>query len=342
MTLGPLMLDLEGIELDQTEKEILRHPLVGGLIYFSRNYESHEQIAALTRTVREVRKELLICVDHEGGRVQRFREEFTRLPALRKLGTHYDKNAAEAEKESTELAWLMAAELRDVDIDFSFAPVLDIDYERCEVIGDRAFHSDKQKLSALAKAYIQGLRDAGMSSVGKHYPGHGYVSEDSHLALPVDSREEKDIWDNDVYPFAQLNEAGLLDAVMPAHVIYEQVDEKPAGFSSRWIKELLRERMKFNGVVFSDDLNMAAAHVAGSFVDRANAAMVAGCDMILVCNNRNGAIEVIDRFQWMQNQQSENRLQSMRAKNTVNSSAASNKERWQRAVFLAERLMNEE
>jgi beta-N-acetylhexosaminidase len=333
------MLDLPGIELDGEDKDILRHPMVGGLIFFGRNYECHQQITDLVRCIREVRPDILICVDHEGGRVQRFREEFTRLPALQKLGQLYERNPNQAADASTEMAWLMAAELRDVGIDFSFAPVLDINYERCDVIGDRSFHQETKIITELAKAYVEGLHQAGMASVGKHFPGHGYVNEDSHLDLPVDDRSLDDIWHHDVSPFDQLNQSGLLDAVMPAHVIYEQVDSSPAGFSSIWIKELLRERMSFDGVVFSDDLNMAAAHVAGSFTDRADAAMKAGCDMILACNNRPGAIEILDNFSWEHDADSVARLNNMKAKKVVDSSAKANSDRCSAAINLAEKLI---
>ncbi|MDH5300114.1 MAG: beta-N-acetylhexosaminidase [Gammaproteobacteria bacterium] len=338
MVLGPLMLDLEGIELDHVEKEILRHPMVGGLIFFKRNFESKQQITDLVRCVREQRPEILICVDHEGGRVQRFREGFAPLPALRKLGHWFDHDQAKASAAAAEMAWLMAVELRDVGIDFSFAPVLDLDHQRCQVIGDRAFHQDKEKVTALAKAYVRGLREVGMANVGKHFPGHGYVNEDSHLELPVDRRELNDIWSNDVYPFEQLNAEGLLDAVMPAHVVYEQIDSQPAGFSPTWIRELLRGRMGFDGVVFSDDLNMAAAHVAGNFADRAEAAIQAGCDMILVCNNRKGAVEVLDKYRWTLDTTSTQRLERMRAKPMSSASSRADVRRHQNALALADHI----
>jgi len=334
--LGPLMLDLNGIELDEVEKEILRHPMVGGLIFFSRNYESKQQITDLVRCVREQNPDILICVDHEGGRVQRFRKEFAALPALRKLGQWFDVDKSKACEVAVEMAWLMAAELRDTDIDFSFAPVLDLDYQRCAVIGDRSFHQEREKVTELAKAYVKGLREMGMANVGKHFPGHGYVNEDSHLELPVDSRPLNDIWMNDIYPFDQLNQEGLLDAVMPAHVVYEQVDSQPAGFSPLWIKQLLRERLGFDGVVFSDDLNMAAAHVAGSFVDRAEVAIGAGCDMILVCNNRPGAVEVLDKFNWVKDAKSSLRLEKMRAKTLKKRGTQNDAKRYKKALELAE------
>jgi len=334
MSLGPVMIDLQGASLSAEEKEMIQHPLVGGLIFFSRNFESREQIHALTKEIKKI-KNILVCVDHEGGRVQRFREGFTRLPACGVLAKTYDQDPALALQESRALGWLMAAELIAVDIDFSFAPVLDIDYGVCDVIGDRAFHSDPDKLSALASAYVDGMIAAGMSSTGKHFPGHGAVSEDSHLELPVDNRSLSEIMNKDVRPFKVLNENNRLDAVMPAHVIYEQVDKMPAGFSSVWIKDILRKQLRFNGVVFSDDLNMAAAGMAGSFVDRANAAMSAGCDMILVCNNREGAMEVLDNFKWKSDLLSIERLEGMFAKKVTTHIDLTTSEQWQDAVEIA-------
>ncbi|MDH5547489.1 MAG: beta-N-acetylhexosaminidase [Gammaproteobacteria bacterium] len=338
MTLGPVMIDLEGTSLSAEEKEMIAHPMVGGLIFFTRNFESRQQIHQLTREIKKIRN-ILVCVDHEGGRVQRFREGFTRLPPCAVLGETYDKNPQKAMSDAHALGWLMAAELIAVQIDFSFAPVLDVDYRLCDVIGNRAFHSDPEIIGKLASSYVKGMADAGMSSTGKHFPGHGAVKEDSHLELPVDGRSLKEIMNNDVIPFRRLNESNLLDAVMPAHVIYDQIDKMPAGFSSVWIKQILREQLHFNGVVFSDDLNMAAAGMAGSFTDRAEAAMKAGCDMILVCNNRAGAIEVLEHFNWQTERLSIERLEGMFAKKITNEIDLKTSDKWQDAVAIAESYM---
>jgi len=311
--LGPLMLDLEGTRLTGEEKELLQHPAVGGLIYFTRNFESAAQISELSAEIRALRKEeILICVDHEGGRVQRFREDFTRLPACRPLGKVWDADPAKALADARQLGWIMAAELLVCGIDFSFAPVLDLDYTVSQVIGDRAFHTRQDAVIEIAAAYMQGMHQAGMMTTGKHYPGHGAVQEDSHYDLPVDKRPLEQIMETDMKPFVALAEQGLMDAVMPAHVIYQQADSQPAGFSSYWLQTIMRQQMRYDGVIFSDDLNMAAAGVAGSFSDRAKLALSAGCDMILVCNNRQGAIEVLDAAESLPvSEQSTQRLSRM-------------------------------
>lgn len=294
MTLGPLMVDLVGVELSQQEREVLQHPLVGGVILFSRNYESPEQIAALTESIRNLRDpHLLISVDHEGGRVQRFRKGFTRLPPIGALGKHYMQHPKQTLERAEVTGWLMAAELRAVGVDFSFAPVLDLDYGVSEVIGDRAFHRDPEAVTEMARAYISGMKRAWMPAVGKHFPGHGAVEVDSHLGLPVDDRYFEDMLQADMLPFRQLCNSGL-DGIMPAHIVYEQSDELPAGFSPFWIKEILRDRMGFQGVVLSDDLSMEGAAIMGDSLARAEAALSAGCDMVLVCNKPDSVIEVID------------------------------------------------
>ncbi len=296
MNLGPVILDIEGTELSAEEGELLRHPLVGGVILFSRNYHDQDQLRTLLHAIAAVRAELLTCVDQEGGRVQRFRQGFTRLPACGRLGEAYAHDARGAVDAARRLGWLMAAELREVGIDFSFAPVLDLDRGISEVIGDRAFHSDPEVVTALARAYVEGQRQAGMAAVGKHFPGHGQVAADSHTELPVDRRSLDEIENEDLRPFAGLIAAGCLAGIMPAHVIYTALDSRPAGFSRRWIGQVLRQRLGFRGVVFSDDLNMAAAAAAGDFVARATAAWEAGCNALLVCNNRPGLIQVLEGF----------------------------------------------
>lgn len=294
MTLGPLMVDVLGLELSEQERDILRHPLVGGVILFSRNYDSPEQVAALTASIRALRDpHLLIAVDHEGGRVQRFREGFTRLPPIGALGKHYMQHPQQTLERAEITGWLMAAELRAVGVDFSFAPVLDLDYGVSEIIGDRAFHRDPQAVSTMAKAYIDGMKRAYMPAVGKHFPGHGAVEVDSHLGLPVDSRHFEDMIQADILPFAQLCKQDLA-GIMPAHIVYEQSDSLPAGFSPFWIKEILRDRLGFQGAILSDDLSMEGAAIMGDSLTRAQAALSAGCDMVLVCNKPESVIQVID------------------------------------------------
>lgn len=294
MTLGPLMVDVLGLELSEQERDILRHPLVGGVILFSRNYESPEQVAALTSSIRALREpHLIISVDHEGGRVQRFRKGFTRLPPIGELGKHYMQHPQQTLEYAEKTGWLMAAELRAVGVDFSFAPVLDLDYGVSEIIGDRAFHRDPEAVASMAYAYIQGMKRAWMPAVGKHFPGHGAVEVDSHLGLPIDSRHFEDMIQADILPFSRLCKTELA-GIMPAHIVYEKSDSLPAGFSPFWIKEILRDRLGFQGAVLSDDLSMEGAAVMGNSLARAEAALDAGCDMVLVCNKPESVIEVID------------------------------------------------
>ena len=294
MPLGPLMIDVDGLELSELDKEILCHPLVGGVILFSRNYENTKQVSDLCQQIHGLRNEaLLISVDHEGGRVQRFREGFTRIPCMQKLGELYDVNQAEALQAAENVAWLMAAELHEVGVDFTFAPVLDINYGRSEVIGDRSFSGNKKTLAQLASSFQRGLQKAGMVSIGKHFPGHGAVIPDSHVEIPIDERAYEIIAEEDVYPFKQLIKEGM-DGIMPAHVIYQSVDELPAGFSPFWIQKVLRGELGFKGTIFSDDISMHGASVIGNYEQRARQALKAGCDMVLVCNNRAGAEQVVD------------------------------------------------
>lgn len=296
LPLGPVMCDVAGHALTDAERETLRHPLVGGVILFSRNYLNLEQLAALTAEIHAVRSPaLIVAVDHEGGRVQRFREGFTRLPAMRRLGELWAQDQALALQAARDTGFVLAAELLAHGVDLSFTPVLDLDYARSEVIGDRAFARDSGIVGELAYALTQGLREAGMGAVGKHFPGHGYVSADSHVALPVDERDFDSIWRDDIAPYRH-PVARLLNGVMPAHVIYEQVDPNPAGFSRYWLQHVLREQLGFDGVIFSDDLTMEGATVAGDIVARADAALGAGCDMVLVCNRPDLTTELLARW----------------------------------------------
>jgi beta-N-acetylhexosaminidase len=288
------MLDLAGTELGAEEREILLHPAVGGVILFSRNFEGPEQVAALTGAVHDLRDpHLLVAVDQEGGRVQRFREGFTRLPPAGHFGVLSHSHPANARRAADSVGWLMAAELRSVGVDFSFAPVLDLDRGVSRVIGDRAFADGFNLVSDLAQAWTEGVQAAGMAVVGKHFPGHGGVAADSHEELPSDGRSFADIEMEDLVPFERLIRRGM-EAVMPAHVVYPSADPNPAGFSPFWLRTVLRERMGFQGVIFSDDLNMAAAAAGGGYAERARAAIDAGCDVLLVCNNRPAALEVIE------------------------------------------------
>ena len=286
------MIDVAGTTLTDFDRERLLHPLVGGLILFSRNYESPPQLEALCADVHALREPRLpIAVDHEGGRVQRFREGFTRLPPMRKLGEWWDRDADAAKQAAQGIGFVLASELRARGVDFSFTPVLDLDWGNSGVIGDRAFHQEPAIVAAISAALIAGLRGAGMGACGKHFPGHGWVEADSHIAIPVDERSLEEI-ETDMRPYGLLQ----LDAVMPAHVIYPKVDARPAGFSPVWINKL-RNDFAFDGVIFSDDLSMEGASVAGDIVARANAAWDAGCDMLLVCNTPDAVGELLARWQ---------------------------------------------
>lgn len=290
--LGPVMLDVVGKSLSDDDLRRLYHPLTGGVILFARNYESRAQITALCAAIHHARPGMLIAVDHEGGRVQRFRSDgFTRLPAMRALGQLWDRDVLQSCKVATALGYVLAAELRACGVDLSFTPVLDLDYGPSEVIGDRAFHRDPRVVTMLAKSINHGLLQAGMANCGKHFPGHGFVAADSHIAIPVDERDPKDILKEDAAPYGWLGMS--LSAVMPAHVIYPFFDSQPAGFSRKWLS-LLRDELGFEGVIFSDDLSMEGASVAGNVVQGAHAALSAGCDMVLVCNSPDKADQLLE------------------------------------------------
>ena len=341
MSLGPLMLDIAGLELSAEDREVLAHPLVCGVILFTRNYESREQLTRLVADIHAVRNpQLIVTVDHEGGPVQRFRDDFTHLPAMAQLGALYDHNSQQALGLAREVGWLLAAELRAVGVDHSFTPVLDIEKKGSSVLRDRTFHRDPQVVAELARRLMTGLQQAGMQATGKHFPGHGGVAGDSHEELPVDSRPYEDIYTSDILPFERMIHYGLA-GIMPAHVVYEQVDQLPAGFSPFWISEVLRKRLEFTGAIFSDDLSMAGAHVVGDYADRAMAAMDAGCDVILVCNDRNGAIQVLDQVKPVDNPALQMRITHMRGRNIEDARGLNSQDRSQR-VRDSIRLLQDE
>lgn len=292
LPLGPLMIDIAGLQLSDLEQERLCHPLVGGLILFARNYASPQQLEQLTAAVHALRSPALpIAIDHEGGRVQRCRDGFTRLPAMRRLGEQWDRDPQTAWLAARGIGYVLAAELRARGVDLSFTPVLDLDWGRSSVIGDRSLHADPAAVVRLAGALIEGLHCAGMAACGKHFPGHGWVEADSHVALPVDERELEELAP-DIEPYRRLE----LDAVMPAHVIYRRLDPRPAGFSRFWTG-MLRHQLGFDGVIFSDDLSMAGASVAGGLGERCTAAWDAGCDLLLVCNSPDAVGELLANWQ---------------------------------------------
>lgn len=319
------MLDVSGPVLTEGDRQRLMHPLTGGVILFTRNFQSSQQLSNLTAQIHALRTPpLLIAVDHEGGRVQRFREGFTAIPAMRELGTAWEKDASKARQIAQDTGYVLASELRAHGVDLTFAPVLDVDFKRSSVIGDRAFHADPEIIANAAQALVRGLHLGGMSSVGKHFPGHGHVRADSHHEVPIDDRPYSAIEHSDLVPFRRLIEAGL-GAVMPAHVIYPQIDAEPAGFSDKWLKQILRKQLKFDGVIFSDDLSMEGAKTgkgAGGVVDRAQAALHAGCDMVLVCNDAGAADELLAGLDYTMPAVGQARLATMRGRGSINSMAS--------------------
>ena len=312
MTIGPLMIDVEGLALQDEEIKRIMHPMVGGLILFTRNYKDTVQLKTLTDAIRKIRgHDFLIAVDHEGGRVQRFREGFTTIPAMRKLGEVWDKDPKRANHLAFLIGQIIATELRVFDIDFSFTPVLDIDYNESTVIRDRAFHNDIEAIKVLASSILEGLKEGGMRGVGKHFPGHGYIKADSHLSVSEDERTFDEIASKDMSIFISLIKHGL-NAVMPSHVIYSAVDKHPAGFSSFWLKDQLREKFHFKGAIFSDDMSMKGAILGGEMKDRILKALEAGCDMVLLCNSPQLVDEVLLHLDWKMSSESISRLLSMK------------------------------
>jgi beta-N-acetylhexosaminidase len=328
MTLGPVVLDLESTVLTDDERQLLQRDAVGGVILFSRNIESYSQLEALVASIREQRSELLICVDQEGGRVQRCRDGFTRIPPMQVFDWLYEQGPAEAMALARDCGWLLASEVLAIGIDYSYAPVLDVDDEFCSVIGDRAFSASPARVTELGSAFIAGAQEAGMAVTGKHFPGHGSVRGDSHLELPVDERSMSDIASKDLMPFQALS--GSLDAVMPAHILFPQIDPQAAvGFSAIWLQEVLRQQLGFEGVIFSDDLTMEGATQVGSYVERAQAAIEAGCDMVLVCNNREGALSVVDSLPSSLHYLNTAPRAAMRARKRVDRTLLQQSSRWQ-------------
>jgi beta-N-acetylhexosaminidase len=322
---APLILDIAGTALTPEDRKRLAHPLVGGLILFSRNWRDHAQLTKLCSQIKRINKNLLICVDHEGGRVQRFKSDgWTHLPPMKRLGDLWMQDPMAALRSATACGFVLASELRACGVDFSFTPVLDLDYARSEVIGDRAFARDPRVVTLLAKSLMHGLMQAGMASCGKHFPGHGYVKADSHTEVPVDTRGLEEILTHDAAPYGWLGQS--LHSVMPAHVIYPQVDARPAGFSAQWLQNVLRDTLGFGGVIFSDDLSMAGArHLDGhqvSHTQAAQAALHAGCDMVLLCNQSLGKGQAVDELlqgmsealqkgQWIPDEISEQRCRTL-------------------------------
>lgn len=320
--IGQVMLDIEGLTLTREDENILQHPQVGGLILFRRNYSDKKQLRELIASIKSINSNIIIAVDQEGGRVQRFMEGFTRLTPLGDIGTIYNQNPEQALEIAKEHALTMANELIEVGIDLSFTPVLDRNIGVSSVIGDRSFHADTNSIVAIARAYIAAMHEAGMPATGKHFPGHGAVVADSHYELPVDTRDLETISSTDLVPFKAL--ASQLDAVMVAHVVYQQVSDLPAGFDHFWLNDILREQCGFKGVVFSDALDMGALKNTGSMSKRAELALKAGCDMVLVCNDRSGAIEVLESLDNYSNPEAQKRLLKLMERSTAKTELVDN------------------
>ncbi len=341
MPLGPVFLDVVGQALGDEDRRRLLHPMAGGVIFFARNFDSPAQIRELALQIRALRTpRLLIAVDHEGGRVQRFRSGFTRIGPMAALGRRWESDPAQARADAQAVGALIGMELAACGVDFSFTPVLDLDYGPSAVIGDRAFHRQARAVAELGTSLMSGLRSAGVAAVGKHFPGHGYAAEDSHVAMPVDARPLERIEAEDMVPFRALIEQGL-PAVMPAHVIYSQVDDRPAGFSRVWLQDILRSHLGFRGAIFSDDLSMEAASVAGNALGRAQAALDAGCDMALVCNRPEAAERVLTGLErWQPPTDWQGRVQGLYARaEPVGLTALADDAHWRAARAVADTLV---
>ncbi len=331
MSLGPIMTDVSGVVLTDEDRELLEHPAIGGVILFSRNYVDDQQLRDLVGSVAAIRTpSLLIAIDQEGGRVQRFADGFTRLPPLRWFGQQFNLDPAAARSLAHKAAWIMAVELLEFGIDFSFAPVVDIDWGLSEVIGDRAFHADPEVVSSLALSYTQGMRAAGMASVAKHFPGHGGVAADSHVSLPEDHRPYTDLIE-DLKPYQCLIDHGL-QGIMPAHVRYTEVDQQIASMSEYWLRTELRENLGYKGAVFSDDLSMAGAGVVGEVPERVVTTIKAGSDMVLICNDRDAVVATLDATEGLHQPTSQARLIAMRPAGEAKDASLVGTSAWQNAV----------
>lgn len=325
-----LLIDIAGKTLEAQEKEMLDHPLVSGLILFTRNFEDRTQVQDLVQEIRQkVKKPLLITVDQEGGRVQRFRDGFTKLPAMQSFQQLYVE-PAEQLAAAKEAGWLMAAEMFALDIDLSFAPVLDLGHE-CKAIGDRSFGADLAQILPIAESFIDGMLEMGMATTGKHFPGHGHVLADSHLETPFDDRPKEQIFSYDIQPFQQLIAKNKLSAIMPAHVVYTQCDSQPASGSAYWLKEILRKQLGFNGVIFSDDLGMKGAGFMGDFVERSEKALKAGCDMLLLCNEPKGVEQVLDGLKYQPTAEQQARHLSLMKRKQISWNELTASPRWQQS-----------
>ncbi len=341
MSLGPVMLDVEGLVLTDADRKRLKHPQTGGVILFSRNYESPLQLKALVDEIHQIRNpRLIIAVDQEGGRVQRFREGFQRLPAMGLLGDLYDKDQQRAVELSQTIGWIVASELLFYGIDLSFSPVLDLGHKISTVIGDRAFHTSPDIIVKLANAFIRGMRKAGMEAVGKHFPGHGSVEGDSHHVMPFDKRAFSTIESHDLQTFKRVINTHLT-GIMMAHVIYDKVDELPAGYSPFWIQQVLREQLKFDGIVFSDDLSMSGAASVGGYTERAKVSLQAGCDMLLVCNDPQAADDVLDYLIDYNNPVSQLRLVRVHGRPQIKNNKLFSSDQWLKSVESLQAFMLE-
>ena len=333
---GPLIVDIPSTTLSSEDKQLLSSRLVGGVILFTRNYQSPSQIKSLVEAIRTQRSDIIVAIDHEGGRVQRFKTGFTLIPPMQTLGKLYRHEPDRALSVARETGWVLASELLAIDIDISFAPVLDVDENLSDIIGDRAFSADPNLVVKLAEAFIDGMHEAGMAVTGKHFPGHGGVKADSHLELPRDERTLAQLQQRDLIPFTKL--LPKLDALMPAHIIFPEVDLQPVGFSKTWIMSILREQMGYNGLIVSDDLSMQGAAIAGDHETRAQNALNAGCDAIIICNNRPAVISVIEKLAPWEPLTNTPNLAAMRAKIQVDGQQLVQSDRWHSATAAINRL----
>ena len=336
MSLGPVMLDIDGLALSPADRDLLREPAVGGVILFARNFESVDQVTDLVSQIRALRSPpLLVAVDHEGGRVQRFRDGFTVMPPMRHIGREYDRDREAGLAVARQAGWLIASELRAAGIDLCFAPCVDLDWGISDIIGNRSFHRKPDAVSELAEAFARGLRSAGMAAVAKHFPGHGAVVADSHVRLPVDRRDYGLILD-DMRPYERMMNTGVVAGVMLAHIVYREIDNMPAGFSEYWIQRELRSRLGFGGAVFCDDLSMKATASYGSMATRARLSLDAGCDMILVCNDRDASHQAVDALNDYSNPLSLVRLARLHGTGQMLRESLLASEEWQEANTLFE------